>query len=117
VLPVVRLQAEKFREHYAIATHVTAENDFEVDSRLCEEIIYIVREGLSNIRRHTSASYAAIGLVARQGWLMLRIENDHGGAAPAPFQPRSLAERASALGGSVRVETGATTSVQVRIPL
>jgi len=50
----------------------------------------------------------------------LRVENDGTrGKVPKPFTPRSIAERAKALGGRAYVETfGDTgTSVIVEIPL
>ena len=50
--------------------------------------------------------------------LRLRIAND-GAAAPARFIPRSISERAAALGGQARVDhvAGLGTQVIVEIPL
>jgi signal transduction histidine kinase len=63
----------------------------------------MIVEGLSNIRRHTQSERAFIGLECQDGRIIMRIEND--GSAPKPFNPRSISERAEALGGRAYVET------------
>jgi signal transduction histidine kinase len=52
--------------------------------------------------------------------LVVRIENENpGGPIKDKFHPRSLAERAAALGGQLTVETNPNmnTVVQIQIPL
>jgi signal transduction histidine kinase len=91
-----------------------------LDDRLAAEIFQMIVEGLSNIRRHTQSVRAFIGLECSNNQLTLRIENDGTrGSVTKPFTPRSIAERAEALGGKARVETfgDAGTSVVVEIPL
>jgi signal transduction histidine kinase len=80
----------------------------------------MVAEGLSNVRRHTQSTRAAVRLAQKDGHLVLRVENEQsGGSPPGTFTPRSITERAAALGGSAHVEQGdgATTSVVIEIPL
>jgi signal transduction histidine kinase len=80
----------------------------------------MIAEGLSNIRRHTQAKRATIGLVREAGMLTLRIANDGArGAAAAAFTPRSMTERALALGGYARVEREGDdcTAVLVDLPI
>ena len=55
LLPAIRAQAEKFSDYYDIATEVVADCDVAVNGLLFEEIMQIVREALSNIRRRTRA--------------------------------------------------------------
>jgi signal transduction histidine kinase len=90
-----------------------------IDERLGPEVIQLVAEALSNVRRHTHASRAAVRISAEDGRLRVTVENDGAPADPAPFVPRSLAERAASLGGRLVVDHPAagTTAVNVEIPL
>ena len=69
---------------------------------------------------YTDALQATIGLACRDSHLILQIENERAaGQAPAPFTPRSLSERAEALGGHAYIEQHEDnrTAVVVDIPL
>ncbi len=117
----LRFQAHRFNELYAIETSVAAAAEIMVSSALYEEIVQLVREGLSNIRRHTKARRASVELHAAQGILRVEIANDRGEAA-APrldFNPRSMSERARELGGHVTVgeRSNGDTVVAIEIPL
>ena len=83
------------------------------------EILQIVREGLSNICRHTLAQHGALRMQRSLGWLHIQIENAGTGEAAPVFSPRSITERVMALGGQVKVGSGAqgVTSVQIQIPV
>jgi signal transduction histidine kinase len=121
LLPAVRRQAEKFSEFYGIAAQVVGDGDVLVNVRLFEEIMHIVREGLYNVRRHTSAESAIINLRMTDGHLLLEIVNDNAvrGNGAVQFSPRSIVERATELGGRVSVKEGPVgcTAVAVDIPL
>lgn len=90
-----------------------------IDERLGPEVVQLVAEALSNVRRHTRASRAAVRIVAEEGRLRVTVENDGAPEVPVPFVPRSLAERAASLGGRLVVDHPAagTTAVNVEIPL
>ncbi|MBI1987000.1 MAG: hypothetical protein HYS70_01455 [Nitrospinae bacterium] len=120
LLPAVRRFAGRFAEATGIAVHVEAGADLCVNDRLAAEVFQMVAEGLSNIRRHTGSRRATVGLACSDGHLVLRVGNDvPAGAAPVPFIPRSITERATALGGRGRVEwtESGDTVVIVEIPL
>jgi signal transduction histidine kinase len=119
LLPSVRRYAGKFAEATGIAVEVRAESDVQVNDRLAAETFQMITEGLSNIRRHTDAKKAAIGLECRGDRLILGIESTNpqppGGA---DFTPRSISERSRALGGRTRVEQqGDRTLLIVEVPL
>jgi signal transduction histidine kinase len=112
--------ARKFAEFYGIEAQVIAQTDIPVSARLQNEVMQILREGLSNIRRHTRAERAIINLREQQGRLFLELINDKARqAAKQEFYPRSIGERAIELGGRVDVRHGAgnRTVVAVELPL
>jgi len=115
----LRRYAEKFTEATTIAVRVSPEDEIRVNDRLAAEVFQMAVEGLSNVRRHTSARGATVALTCREDHLVLRIENDvAAGSAPQPFTPRSISERATALGGHVQVErTPEGSAVVVEIPM
>jgi signal transduction histidine kinase len=87
--------------------------------RVAAEVFQMVAEGLSNVRRHTGATRAEVHVEVAGGQLRLVIANDAASPEPRAFFPRSLAERAAALGGKVSVQHVApgTTAVRVEVPL
>lgn len=122
LLPALHRQAAQVRGLYGIDIDVGVDGDIELDDRLAAEVLQMVREGLSNICRHTNAQRGTVRIGCTQGRLRIRIENETpAGQAPAAgsFQPRSITERATALGGSVQIACGAggRTALLVEIPI
>jgi signal transduction histidine kinase len=120
LLPSVHRFAQKFTEVTGIDVQIDAPDSLQIDERLAGELFQLIAEGLSNIRRHTQAKRATIGLAREAGMLTLRIANDGArGAAAAAFTPRSMTERALALGGFARVERDGDdrTAVLVDLPI
>jgi len=117
----VRFHVHRFSELYPVEASVVAPGEIQVSSALYEEVIQIVREGLSNIRRHTQARRVGVELCSAEGTLYIEIVNDRGEGAPQPpaFNPRSISERARELGGRVSVgqRSNGDTVVAVEIPL
>ena len=80
----------------------------------------MVAEGLSNVRRHTRSVQATVTLTCCDQHLCLSIANDVAmGSVSTPFMPRSITERATALGGCAHVEwpEHGGTVIVVDIPL
>jgi signal transduction histidine kinase len=119
LLPAVRRFATTFTETTGIAVHVDAAADMQLNDRLAAEVFQMVTEGLSNIRRHTHSMDASIAFARQNNHLVLHIEDKgSNGSLPAPFSPRSITERATALGGRVHVETrDGGSAVVIEIPL
>lgn len=121
LLPALRRQARKFTEFYGIETRVLAEKDIPVTPAMHDEIVHMVREGLSNIRRHTTAGEATIRLGAEEGRLLIELVNDNAkrNGTKQDFFPRSIGERATELGGRLRVHhaEGGYTVVAVELPI
>ena len=122
LLPAVRVHAAKFSQYYGIDARVAADTDITVSASLFEQLMFIVREGLSNIRRHTASRYAALTVHAGEHSVVLEFVNDNGsGDTPSShtFFPKTMGERAKELGGRLRVEQrpGGETAVTVEIPI
>jgi signal transduction histidine kinase len=112
-------EAQKFGEFYSIQVAVDVATEVNMNDRLAAEVFQLVREGLSNIKRHTTSTRATISLAALDGELILDIENYNPQAERHhSFTPRSIKERAEALGGRVAVDVrDGRTIVSVVIPL
>ncbi|HYK19834.1 MAG TPA: histidine kinase [Pyrinomonadaceae bacterium] len=116
----VQRHARKFGELYDIEVNVKIASEINLNDRLAAEVFQIVQEGLSNIKRHTASSTATISMASRNGDMILDIENECcGSQRGASFTPRSITERAVALGGRVSVKTSGEgrTIVSVTIPM
>ena len=116
----VERHAKQLGEFYGIEVDVNIGTTANMNDRLAAEIFQIVREGLSNIRRHTNSAEARIRMTSLNGDIVLDIENDSAaGETQSTFTPRSITERAIALGGrvSVNVGDGLSTTVSVVIPM
>ncbi len=113
----VKRFAARFSTFTGIPVEVLCNGDIRINDRLAAEAFQMVTEGLSNIRRHTSSPRAEVRLACRDGRLELKITNEEAGILE-PFTPRSITERAKALGGLAQVRCEASnTTVTVEIPL
>ena len=119
LLPAIRRFASKFSAATGIAVEVKATKEIGVKDRLAAEIFQMVTEGFSNIRRHTHSPLAEAELDYRKGQIILNIKNANENGTSANFHPRSLAERAAALGGQLEVYTDDEnrTVVSIQLPL
>jgi len=117
----LRRFAGQFAESYDIVIEVESNGFIDLANRLAAEVIAIVHEGLSNIRKHTSAKRSVVRLERTDNRLVIQIENPNSADRDVPthFQPKSITERAEDLDGSVRVEPNreGRTVVTVDIPL
>ena len=112
-------QAARIQALYGVDIQVEAVADLHVNDRMSAEVLQIVREGLSNICRHTQAQQGVLRLQRRLGCLHIEIGNAGNGLPAAAFSPRSITERVVALGGEVRVRSGdeGSTTVQIQSPV
>jgi signal transduction histidine kinase len=118
-LAALRAQAAQAMAAYGVDIAIDTDGSVEFGDRLTAEVLQIVREGISNICRHTDARRAAVSLRCSGGLLRIDMSNEYGSKAPPPFRPRSISERAAALGGAAFVRQGRfnDTIVCVEIPL
>ncbi|KAB8065842.1 histidine kinase [Janthinobacterium violaceinigrum] len=121
LLVALRRQAEQLKKFFGIDIEIVSERAFVLSDRLAAEVFQIVNEGMSNIRRHTTAREGCVRLACDTHAVSISIENAAEAEAPqrAPFMPASIAERAQALGGTVQVgqAAGGATAVRIEIPV
>lgn len=112
-------QTAHIKKFYDIDIVVSIDGDLKVSDRLKAEMLQIVREGLSNICKHTVAHRGYVKLQCFDEWIKIQIENDGFGTPQIDFVPRSITGRAAALGGRAYVRQGlnASTAVHIEIPI
>lgn len=119
VLPHLHRQAERIKGLYGIEIAVAVDGQVLLDDRMTAEVLQMVGEGLNNICKHTHAHHGSIRLGCKNGRLHLRIENEACEEGFTKFRPRSITERAAALGGRAQVRQciSGGTAVVVEIPI
>jgi signal transduction histidine kinase len=89
------------------------------------QLIRIVQEALTNIRKHAQACGVKISAFERDEAVILEVGDDGRGFAPEQTQPasqyglRSMRERAESIGADFQIisRPGAGTTVRLRIPI
>ena len=71
----------RFERETGIAVHFHADRDAYVPSHTRYEIVRIVQEGLTNVRKHSGAKHVTVRLVGGTGSVRLVIEDDGQGFA------------------------------------
>ncbi|NEX64680.1 sensor histidine kinase [Noviherbaspirillum galbum] len=115
----IRQLAIRFNEFYGICIEVHIDGELHLNDRLAAEVRQIVHEGLSNIRKHTTAQQGRIAVACASGVLQLEICNANDGSCTRPFMPRSIVTRVESLGGRVRIahDAGCLTVVSISLPI
>jgi signal transduction histidine kinase len=118
LMDAVRRFGRQFQSATGIEVYVDGPPELRVSERVAAELFEMATEGLSNVRRHTSAHRIAIGVQRTADAIALTIENDGPAEGAAPFEPRSLREHAIALGGTLDIHRRpGTTVVAITVPL
>ena len=121
-MSAVRRFAAQFAASYDLDVQVESKGRVELNDHLAAELIRIVHEGLSNVRKHTEASFSKITVERAASAICLCIENNNAqenGEGLVAFVPRSITERTEELGGRVSIEQSldGCTTVKIEIPL
>lgn len=119
-LPAVRRFASKFSEATGLNVEINGSDALPIYDRLAAELFQMIEEGLSNVRRHSTSTYAKLDIGIKDGHLEMQLRNERlKRLGEASFTPRSIADRAAALGGQTIVysDKNNDTVVCVQIPL
>ena len=122
LLPAVRRQLRHFSELFGIEVQLDAPAELRTSRALAGAVFHMVNEALNNVRKHTPAHNVHVRLALAEGWLRLSVRDDGAtvsGQRAAEFLPRSLAERARELGGTLAVTQadGLDTEIVISIPM
>ena len=89
------------------------------------QLLRVVQEALTNVRKHAGATHAAVTLHVEDGFVLLGVNDDGSGFDPAlleesldhGFGMASMRERVEQIGGTLSVHTapGEGTRVEVRL--
>lgn len=112
-------QAEQFQRFYGIQVDLQHDDPMQFSARLGNAVLHILAEGLSNVLRHTQARTVQVSLHRVNGCLTMEIANQAAAGLDHGFAPRTITQRARALGGrcSVAADGRGYTVVRVEIPL
>lgn len=106
------------------ALHVPSGIDARVPAEYVPDLLQVVRELLSNVAKHASASTATISLTVEDGTLALLVADDGSGFDPAQDLSagrglENVRERAEALTGVLTVDTAPArgTRVMLSVPM
>lgn len=117
---------DEFRESSGIPTEYTVEPpDLRLPVEINAQLVRIVQESLSNIRKHAHAHQVQIQTAVKNNWLILEVRDDGVGFQPdevsrhSQYGLRGMQERAEMIGAELQIisqpNQGAT--VQIRLPL
>ncbi|HEY5611937.1 MAG TPA: GAF domain-containing sensor histidine kinase [Thermoanaerobaculia bacterium] len=118
---------DRWKEQSGISTQLIIDGSFTLEPRTELQLIRIVQEALTNVRKHAKATTARVDLRARDGVLVVTVRDNGIGFDPATSRrgefPRfglpTMRERAEATGGTLQIEAtpGGGTVIEARIPL
>ena len=119
LLSSIHNQADRLHRFYGIQVNVSGSVTPNLSGHLAEAAFQIVKEGLSNVLRHTNAKQGLITLRNTEEYLFLEISNETDPDVPVPqFVPKSILERVQILNGEMVVENDADcyTVIRIKIP-
>jgi signal transduction histidine kinase len=130
-LDALRQYLERWEEQSGVRVDLQADPDDEALGDLPPtaelQLLRIIQEALSNVRKHAGATVATVRLGAADGRLAVAIEDNGAGFDPAALAPSAfprfgltgMRERAEAVGGTLEIRStlGAGTRVLVCRPL
>jgi nitrate/nitrite-specific signal transduction histidine kinase len=129
ILPAIQEYINRYRRQWGIETTLQMEPHHGQDglrqlSQAAEiQLLRIVQEGLTNIRRHANASHVVVRLRDNVAGVTMEIQDDGRGFDPTAIPDEKLGlriirERVASVGGMVTVESasGKGTRMIVEIP-
>jgi signal transduction histidine kinase len=117
----IRKQLQLLARHTAVRAHEELPEDVgELDSDVQVAVYRSVQEALHNVAKHSQARNVKVKLTISGGKLSLEIEDDGIGfstrnAADRGFGLKGMRERASALGGSMKIHSQPGKGTRIRI--
>ena len=124
---VLREYLDRWQEMSGVPTALTIEGDIHLLPSAELQLVRIVQEALTNVRKHAKATRASVALRRRNGSVLVTIEDDGVGFESAAarrsempqFGLSTMRERAESIGAKLIVESrpGAGSTVRCEVPL
>jgi signal transduction histidine kinase len=77
--------------------------DFGGSAAFVEEVLRLVREAITNVRRHARAHAASVGIRTVDGQVLISVDDDGVGFSPSATLPWSISSTVTDAGGRIRV--------------
>ena len=118
-----------YRTHYGLNVHLVIDDEFsdEFSDEAASQLLRIIQEALSNVRRHSDASQVIIRCVVDEDQVCISISDNGRGFYPSQVAKEGkqsyglqiMRERAESVGGSLQLgsQPGKGTQISVRIPI
>jgi nitrate/nitrite-specific signal transduction histidine kinase len=128
-LSTLRDYLADYRTHYGLAVHLAIDDEFstEISAEVASQLLRIIQEALSNVRKHSDATKVSIQCLVEEDQVCISISDNGRGFYPSQIAKDSsqhyglqiMRERAESVGGSLRLESqpGEGTRISVRIPI
>ena len=123
---VLREYIERWQEMSGVSTSLVVDPELKLRSTVELQVVRIVQEALTNVRKHAKATHARVEIRRRDGALVVSVNDDGLGfvqdsLAPTEF-PRygltTMRERTESIGGQLQVDSkpGSGTTVSFTMP-
>ena len=114
-----------WKEQSGLSTHLSIDPDLRLRPPVELQVVRIIQEALTNIRKHARASQASIDVHRRNGHLVVTVKDDGVGfnaQEPARGEfPRfglsTMRERASSVEGTLEIQSAAGSGTTVRFTM
>jgi signal transduction histidine kinase len=120
LMSAIKNQGERLHRFYGILVDIEGTVNPNLSGKIAEGAFQIIKEGLSNILRHTNSKRAMVSISENETFLFVEISNESDPSLPPlQFMPKSIFERAKIFKGEAVVNTNVDgyTVVRVKIPL
>ncbi len=124
---VLREYIDRWKEQTGVDARLVVDGDLVMPNGIELQLVRIIQESLTNVRKHAKATTAAIDVRRRNGRLHITVSDNGAGFAQAGLSrgvfPRfglsTMRERAESIGGTFSIEStpGGGTVVNVEVPL
>jgi nitrate/nitrite-specific signal transduction histidine kinase len=128
LLPTLREYLAEYQLHYGVDARLVADKgSVKFSPEVDTQVLRIIQEALTNVRKHARASHAWVRIERNDGQVRIIVEDDGQGFDPIQvagegqrsFGLQIMRERAESVGGSLEFDSrpGKGTRVVIQVPL
>jgi signal transduction histidine kinase len=122
---VLREFLQQWKEQSGISADLSMDSDLRLKADVELQLVRIIQEALTNVRKHARATTARVELSSAGGKLLVSIFDDGVGFNPAQksrgefprFGLSTMRERAESVGGTLTIESSPGNGATVRLEL